>query len=90
MTPGVLLELSADELVSASERLVDVATEFRSSAMLLNLDTPADKLLHLTRGLEADVARLVLAAVSAARASERVAVLAVLQPAESKAKGAKK
>lgn len=86
MTPGVLLEQSADELVSASERLVDVATEFRASALLMNADTPSDKLLHLTRGIEADVTRLVLAAVSAARASERVAVLAVLRPAEKKGK----
>jgi hypothetical protein len=78
VTPAILLEQSADELVTASERLADVATEFRATALLCNLDTPRERLLHATQNVQADVVRLVMAALSAARAGERVATLTVV------------
>lgn len=78
MTRAVLLEQSADELVTASERLVDVATALRAVAVLLNVDTAPDKLMSAARTVQADVTRLVFAAVAAARAGERVHATVVL------------
>lgn len=78
MTAGVLLEQSADELVTASERLVSVATELRAAALLCNLDTPPERLQHVARAVQSDVVRLVMAALQAARAGERVSACTVL------------
>lgn len=78
MTPGVMIEQAADEIVSVAETLSGIADGLRSAALLVNLDTEPGKLRHTALAVQADALRVAMAALQAARASERVVATLVV------------